>query len=543
MDSPENQINEKELYDLKNSHITNKLKLRKKEIYQILSKKAMMTTDVVIDDKIFENLKKLDSASQLEEIKKIILSNNEDNAIKILTFIMQEVCPRRFSDKVKDGIKDGIIGQNIFRLYYESTNINVFSLCCSIMAHYCSEYFHFSTQLINEQGIKIIYNKLTKNYFDNINILSNCIIIYKRSLEHLIDLLKSNNRNKYNDVSYNSKKYLCDFVIWILCDKKLFSSFESDIWLCFFKLIELLKICESVPYQYKLDFTQGDGTMDTLFSYVMEQPIKNLEYYCEQYYLEMLIKISEDPNYTFPLTKDKINIFDVIKRLCGYLYLNNNSTQEERENFPTLEPFMLAYCFEILKNLALEVVKRKDILDLVYLLFNNYIATVRFNDLVPKAIMDLLITFAENLSKEPKLPEFIFSPQRNIINKCVRSYVRNDECYVRVNQFLINIFEYKNFEEIPNIITANLIKCIVNGLDSDFLELNSKSIYCLKKLIEIKNKKNYNIDLVRYFYENNTLEKVEKLVLNKNYKNISEEENADDLIEELKNMFKEDENK
>ena len=157
--------------------------------------------------------------------------------------------------------------------------------------------------------------------------------------------------------------------------------------------------------------------------------------------------------------------------------------------------------------------------------------------------MDLLITFAENLSKEPKLPEFIFSPQRNIINKCVRSYVRNDECYVRVNQFLINIFEYKNFEEIPNIITANLIKCIVNGLDSDFLELNSKSIYCLKKLIEIKNKKNYNIDLVRYFYENNTLEKVEKLVLNKNYKNISEEENADDLIEELKNMFKEDENK
>ena len=73
--------------------------------------------------------------------------------------------------------------------------------------------------------------------------------------------------------------------------------------------------------------------------------------------------------------------------------------------------------------------------------------------------------------------------------------------------------------------------------------LNSKSIYCLKKLIEKKKKKNYNIDLVRYFYENNTLEKVEKLVLNKNYKNISEEENADDLIEELKNMFKEDENK
>ena len=30
MDSPENQINEKELYDLKNSHINNKLKLRKK---------------------------------------------------------------------------------------------------------------------------------------------------------------------------------------------------------------------------------------------------------------------------------------------------------------------------------------------------------------------------------------------------------------------------------------------------------------------------------------------------------------------------------
>ena len=145
------------------------------------------------------------------------------------------------------------------------------------------------------------------------------------------------------------------------------------------------------------------------------------------------------------------NVFDVIKRLCGYLYLNNNSTQEERENFPMLEPFMLGYCFDIMANLPTEVIKRDDIVELIYTLFNNYRYTVRFNDIVPINIMDLFICFSENMLSDERIYNFLTSPEKKILFNCVKFYVKNKVCYVKVMQLLINIFDVKNLDEIENV--------------------------------------------------------------------------------------------
>ena len=534
--------NNKELHDLKNESTRHKLNLRKINIKRNLEEKKFVQKDEEVDNKIFEELINLDYIKQIELIKKMLTSSNEQNIIKVLQFINNVVCPKNFNDKVKSEIIKSRTINIISELFYFNSNENIFTLCCSILETYCSQYFDFSTQFINDDGIKLIYDKLSKNFSNNVKIVSYCVRIYKESLEHLLEI-NTNYNNKYNGFSYNSKKYLCHFTNWVLCEKQLFSSFETDTFLAFFKFIELLKRSISVPNQYELDFEQGAGSMDNLFSYVLEQPVKDLEYFAKQNYLEFLILLSKEPKYTKYLTSGQLNIFDVIKKLCGYIYLNQNSTNEERENFPTLEPFMLGYCFEIMTNLSTELIKRNDIVELVYILFKNFRITVKYSDIVPINIMDLLVSLSENIMKDERIYNFIFSPERNIIYICVKYYVKNNDCYVRVLQFLVNIFEIKNFGANEKIQFGDMMNCVAAGLEIENNNVNSKSVYCLGKIIEINAKKNYGLDLFKYFEVNQILEKLKFLVLNKNYSNISEEENADELINYIENMIKSEENK
>ena len=533
--------NNKEIQDLKNEPTRNKLQLRKRNIHEVLDKKKVLLKDAEVDDKILNELANSNYSKQIEDLKKLLTSTNEQNIIKALKFINNVVCPKTFNDKLKSElIKSG--GINIIsKLFYFNSNEVIFSFSCSILEIFCTQYFEFSTQFINDEGIKLIYDKLSRNFSNNVKVVSHCIRIYKESLDHLLEI--NENYNKYNGLSYNSKKYLCHFTNWVLCEKQLFSSFETDTFLAFFRFIELLKRAISVPNQYELDFEQGAGSMDNLFSYVLEQPVKDLEYFAKQNYLEFLILLSKEPKYTKYLTGGQLNIFDVIKKLCGYLYLNQNSTNEERENYPTLEPFMLGYCFEIMTNLSTELIKRDDIVELVYTLFKNFKFTVKYSDIVPVNIMDLLVSLSENITKDEKIYNFIFSPERNIIYDCVKCYVKNNDCYIRVLQFLINIFEVKNFSDNEKVKFADVMNCISNGLEIENNALNSKSVYCVRKIMEINAKNNYGIDLYKYFVTNNILEKLKNLVLNKNYSNISEEENADELISIIENMIKSEENK
>ena len=533
--------NNKEIQDLKNEPTRNKLQLRKRNIHEVLDKKKVLLKDAEVDDKILNEIANSNYSKQIEDLKKLLTSTNEQNIIKALKFINNVVCPKTFNDKLKSElIKSG--GINIIsKLFYFNSNEVIFSFSCSILEIFCTQYFEFSTQFINDEGIKLIYDKLSRNFSNNVKVVSHCIRIYKESLDHLLEI--NENYNKYNGLSYNSKKYLCHFTNWVLCEKQLFSSFETDTFLAFFRFIELLKRAISVPNQYELDFEQGAGSMDNLFSYVLEQPVKDLEYFAKQNYLEFLILLSKEPKYTKYLTGGQLNIFDVIKKLCGYLYLNQNSTNEERENYPTLEPFMLGYCFEIMTNLSTELIKRDDIVELVYTLFKNFKFTVKYSDIVPVNIMDLLVSLSENITKDEKIYNFIFSPERNIIYDCVKCYVKNNDCYIRVLQFLINIFEVKNFGDNEKVKFADVMNCISNGLEIENNALNSKSVYCVRKIMEINAKNNYGIDLYKYFVTNNILEKLKNLVLNKNYSNISEEENADELISIIENMIKSEENK
>ena len=270
----ENQVNNKDVEEMKNELTVNKLKLRKNHLNNFLIQKAMITQDNEIENQIFQDLKNDSYTKQHEEIKKILSSNNDQNLIKALNYIYNIFCVQSFNSKLKSDILRCGMSDLIINLYYNNSNESIFPLCCSILSILCTDYFEFSTRLINEEGIKIIYDRVSKNFCNNIDVVSNCIIIYNESLAHLQELVQKSN-TKFSNLSYNSKKYLCHFTNWILSEKKkIFLSFRTDIFLEFFKLIKLLKTAISVPNQYELDFEQGNDSIDNLFSYVLEQPVK-----------------------------------------------------------------------------------------------------------------------------------------------------------------------------------------------------------------------------------------------------------------------------
>ena len=175
--SNENNIN-KEIQDLKNEPTRNKLQLRKRNINEVLDKKKVMIKDVEVDNKIFDEIVNANCSQQTEELKKLLSSTNEQNILKALQFINNVVCPKTFNDKLKSElIKCG--GINIIsKLFYFNSNEAIFSFSCSILETYCSQYFDFSTQFINDEGIKLIYDKLSRNFSNNVKVVSHCIKIY-----------------------------------------------------------------------------------------------------------------------------------------------------------------------------------------------------------------------------------------------------------------------------------------------------------------------------------------------------------------------------
>ena len=82
---------------------------------------------------------------------------------------------------------------------------------------------------------------------------------------------------------------------------------------------------------------------------------------------------------------------------------------------------------------------------MIYKLFKDYRFHVRYSETVPINIMKLFVSFSENIDKDKNISDFIFSPDNNIIFICYKYYVKNDACYVKVMQFLLNIFVSCNF--------------------------------------------------------------------------------------------------
>ena len=541
----------KKIYN--NDKLENKSRLRKKAINKILMKKTVIFVEEITNEKLDE-IESLSYDKQYEIIKSHLLSNNENNIIKILSYIIKVYCVLPPENKIKRKMMiEGKIIDYIVNIFYDTNNKDIYSLCSSIISTCCTDYIFFSIGMINEDKIKKVFNDLQNKYFNNPYIISNCINIYKQGLFNLIDQNNSKDvsgeKVVLNDISYNSKRLLCNFVNWILYNKELYFSIPQEGMQSFFKLVELLFQSVSVPTQYEMNFDLNYSINNTynvhfenLIYFIFSLPLKEMEYDTLENYLLLLILITKDEKYFIHITQyyNKICIFDVIKKICGFMYLNNNSTDEERANYPVVEPIFINYCLKIITNLLKETINHEDIMNLVLKFFMDYRGYTRISDIVPTPLMEFLVKLSENMNKDKKIYDFILSTKNNIINNCIKFYVRNNNCYILVLQFLINIFEVKNYDEIENVKFNDVLKCFVDGLENTEREINNKSVYCLGKLIEINNRKKYNIDLILKFEENQVVEKLNDLILNKK-NSINEDENAEELIKYIENKINEEE--
>jgi hypothetical protein len=554
MENNNNPFNQKLVYNINtisrkdhnNDRLENKSKLRKQAIHKILMKKTVVFVEEITNEKLSE-IEHLNYDKQYEIIKSYLISNNEPNIIKILSYIIKNICNLTSVNRNKLKILDNKILDDILLIFYTTNNKDIFSLCSSILSTFCTDYYVFSLCMINEEGIKRIYNELQNKYFNNPYIISNCINCYKEGLNHLIELINSKdfkNQENLRDISYGSKRLLCNLTNWVLYNKEIFYSIPQEGMQSFFKLIELLITTVSVPEQYEMNFDlNGSNTIhfENLIFYPLSIPLKDIEYETFENYLPLLVLISKEEKYLSFLTKkyNNISIFDVMKRLFGYIYLNNDSTDEDRINNPSLDSLFIYYCLIIIANLIKEAINNDDITNLILLNFKKYRSSVQFTEEVPNGIMTVLLKISENLEGNQKMADFIFCSKNNIINDCIKFYVRNNKCYELVMQFLLNIFEYKNYYKIENVNPDNIIQCFVNGLDSKDREICNKSIYCISKMIDIQNMKKYNIDLILKYEEYNVVEKLNSLLLNTDIINISEEEKVEYLIKYIETKIKE----
>ena len=125
----ENQVNNKDVEEMKNELTVNKLKLRKNHLNNFLIQKAMITQDNEIENQIFQDLKNDSYTKQHEEIKKILSSNNDQNLIKALNYIYNIFCVQSFNSKLKSDILRCGMSDLIINLYYNNSNESIFPLC------------------------------------------------------------------------------------------------------------------------------------------------------------------------------------------------------------------------------------------------------------------------------------------------------------------------------------------------------------------------------------------------------------------------------
>ena len=274
---------------------------------------------------------------------------------------------------------------------------------------------------------------------------------------------------------------------------------------------------------------------------------KDIEYKTLLNFSMLLLELSKNSSFHDEITQFfifenlNINLFDVILKIFKYALLDNNSSNEDRENNPTLEPIIISYFFNAISNLIEKAILHEKIFNLMIIFFYNYRANIRRAEFVPKSIMRFIKQLPKFSKNNINIYYIIYEDKRNLINNCLKFYVRTNECYIEVMEFLVNIFEVENFCNLKSTSLDDIIKCFANGLDSNDINVINYAGYYMKRLIEIKNYKKYNIDLLLKYEENHVLEKLNKLILNNNNKNLNND--VYELLNTLETIIKSEETK
>ena len=109
--------------DYNKEKIETKLKLRKKAINKILMKKTVVFVEDITNEKMDE-LEKLIPENQYPIINSHLISNNEPNIIKILSYIVKTFCSLPAENKNKRKFMEGNIIEKILNFQNEHYYLN-----------------------------------------------------------------------------------------------------------------------------------------------------------------------------------------------------------------------------------------------------------------------------------------------------------------------------------------------------------------------------------------------------------------------------------
>ena len=527
---------------------------RKRKINSILISKTRIffeKEEIKNNDELVNNLSKLpDDVKKYDQMNSYLSSNNDEITLSTLSYISETICELKNYNSFKLAMVDHKIIDRIISIFLLTKNSQIFFQCSTILANFCCDFIFFSIKFLDQNIVKQTYINLQNKYYNDPFVLSNCLSIFSIGLENYKkEIEEGANNAKIKNITFESKRILSDMANWISFDKNIFNILPQAAIQSLFKLIEILLQVNSCPNDYEIKCYQNNAHnfFENIILYPMKLKNKDIEYKTLLNFSMLLLELSKNSSFHDEITQFfvfenlNINLFDVILKIFKYALLDNNSSNEDRENNPTLEPIIISYFFNAISNLIEKAILHEKIFNLMIIFFYNYRANIRRAEFVPKSIMRFIKQLPKFSKNNINIYYIIYEDKRNLINNCLKFYVRTNECYIEVMEFLVNIFEVENFCNLKSTSLDDIIKCFANGLDSNDINVINYAGYYMKRLIEIKNYKKYNIDLLLKYEENHVLEKLNKLILNNNNKNLNND--VYELLNTLETIIKSEETK
>lgn len=527
---------------------------RKRKINSILISKTRIffeKEEIKNNDELVNNLSKLpDDVKKYDQMNSYLSSNNDEITLSTLSYISETICELKNYNSFKLAMVDHKIIDKIISIFLLTKNSQIFFQCSTILANFCCDFIFFSIKFLDQNIVKQTYINLQNKYYNDPFVLSNCLSIFSIGLENYKkEIEEGANNAKIKNITFETKRILSDMANWISFEKNIFNILPQAAIQTLFKLIEILLQVNSCPNDYEIKCYQNNAHdfFENIILYPMKLKNKDIEYKTLLNFSMLLLELSKNSSFHDEITQFfvfenlNINLFDVILKIFKYALLDNNSSNEDRENNPTLEPIIISYFFNAISNLIEKAILHEKIFNLMIIFFYNYRANIRRAEFVPKSIMRFIKQLPKFSKNNINIYYIIYEDKRNLINNCLKFYVRTNECYIEVMEFLVNIFEVENFCNLKSTSLDDIIKCFANGLDSNDINVINYAGYYMKRLVEIKNYKKYNIDLLLKYEENHVLEKLNKLILNNNNKNLNND--VYELLNTLETIIKSEETK
>ena len=513
----EKKISQEKYHDV---ILDSKLKLRKdtinrdlftKRLKEIQTKNIENQKYLNIDQHRFDLLTSEDKKIKYDTLCKLLATYDNQNIIDCLYYINTTIFVRAPNHIFKRMFVQQQFVDLIYNIFLKNKDIQIFNLLLSSFIVLIGEYIDIRRNLNFKEFITQLLIKLNKNFIND----NNSVGITLQLIETIFHSYKF---DEFNYLDLQLKNLLMEFLIYIL-KSKLFNENDNIKMLIFFNMSLILEI-ELNGNDYNLF-----NLKDNLYL-IIEFPIKysrrknNIALYYNFHVLFYLSKNHEMKKLLF-----ENNITNTIFQCFEYLFFNQD-TSEEKKNFsiPLTENYFM-FINEIILNLIEYFIEREEFFKIYLKLIENYrfqmrVQNIEDNEKKNDSIYILLIIYGITNYSNNLIENFL--KNEKFLKYIIKFYTKNSECFQIILKILINIFKIhlNKIEDFPMFGQIDFYNIISSGLDFNIIEIQINTIEMLEELIQLNLEKNI-VNLVNLYKNSLIYDKLSKLMINDNNKNIN----------------------